>query len=92
MFRPKYNILYKVLLEFYIFCLPENKICNHLALNTVDKTWLLALSVSFALLFIHSWRENNQIHTFSKGVCAMWNANNLDQDLNLGHSVHFLCQ
>ena len=26
------------------------------------------------LLFTHSWRENNWIHTFPKGISAMWNA------------------
>ena len=27
-----------------------------------------------ALLFTHNWRENNWIHTFPKGISAMWNA------------------
>ena len=27
-----------------------------------------------ALPFTHSWRENNWIHTFPKGISAMWNA------------------
>ena len=27
-----------------------------------------------ALLFTHRWRENNWIHTFPKGISAMWNA------------------
>ena len=27
-----------------------------------------------ALLFTHSWRENNWIHTFPKSISAMWNA------------------
>ena len=35
-----------------------------------------------ALLFTHSWRENNWIHTFPKGISAMWNAIRLVQDLN----------
>ena len=30
-----------------------------------------------ALLFTHSWRENNWIHTFSNGISAMWSANRL---------------
>ena len=30
--------------------------------------------VSSALLFTHNWRENNWIHTFPKGISAMWNA------------------
>ena len=34
------------------------------------------------LLFTHSWRENNWIHTFPKGISAMWNAISLAQDLN----------
>ena len=29
---------------------------------------------SLALLFTHSWRENNWIYTFLKGISAMWNA------------------
>ena len=43
-----------------------------------------------ALLFTHSWRENNRIHTFPKGISsAMWNAISLVQDLNSGRRVHF---
>ena len=43
-----------------------------------------------ALLFIHSWRENNWIHTFPKGISAMWNAISVVQDLNSCCRVHFL--
>ena len=43
-----------------------------------------------ALLFTHSWRENNWIHTFPKGISAMWNAISLVQYLNLCRCVHFL--
>ena len=43
-----------------------------------------------ALLFTHSWRENNWIHTFPKGISAMWNAISLVQDLNSCRRVHFL--
>ena len=43
-----------------------------------------------ALLFTHSWRENNWIHTFPKGLSAMWNAISLVQDLNSCCRVHFL--
>ena len=42
------------------------------------------------LLFTHSWRENNWIHTFPKGISAMWNAVSLVQDLNACRRVHFL--
>ena len=35
-----------------------------------------------ALLFTHSWKENNWIHTFPKGISAMWNAISLVRDLN----------
>ena len=42
------------------------------------------------LLFTHSWRGNNWIHTFPKGISAMWNAISLVQDLNTGRRVHFL--
>ena len=38
----------------------------------------------------HSWRENNWIHTFPKGISAMWNAISLAQDLNSSRRVHFL--
>ena len=41
------------------------------------------------LLFTHSWRENNRIHTFPKGISAMWNAISLVQDLNSCPRVHF---
>ncbi len=34
-----------------------------------------------ALLFTYSWRENNWIHTFPKGISAMWNAISLVSDL-----------
>ena len=36
----------------------------------------VAVSISYGhlLLFTHSWRENNWIHTFSKGISALWNA------------------
>ena len=37
----------------------------------------------------HSWRENNWIHTFPKGISAMWNAISLVQDLNSCRRVHF---
>ena len=43
-----------------------------------------------ALLFTHSWRENNWIHTFPKGISAMWNAISLVLDLNSCCRVHFL--
>ena len=43
-----------------------------------------------ALLFTHSWRENNWIHTFPKSISAMWNAISLVQDLNSCRRVHFL--
>ena len=42
------------------------------------------------LLFTHSWRENNWIHTFPKGISTMWNAISLVQDLNSCRRVHFL--
>ena len=32
------------------------------------------LRTQSTLLFTHSWRENNWIHTFPKGISAMWNA------------------
>ena len=35
-------------------------------------------------------RENNWIHTFPKGISAMWNAISLVQDLNSCRRVHFL--
>ena len=49
-----------------------------------------AVRTQSALLFAHSWRENNWIHTFPKGISAMWNAICLVQDLNSSRRVHFL--
>ena len=40
--------------------------------------------------FTHSWRENDWIHTFPKGISAMWNAISLVQDLNSCRCVHSL--
>ena len=37
------------------------------------------LKYQSALLFTHSRRENNWIHTFPKGISAMWNAISLVQ-------------
>ena len=42
-----------------------------------------------ALLFTHNWKEDIWIHTFPKGVSAMWNANSPVQDLNSCCHVHF---
>ena len=36
------------------------------------------------------WKENNWIHTFPKGIRAMWNAISLVQDLNSCRRVYFL--
>ena len=47
-------------------------------------------STQSVLLFTHSWRESNWIHTFPKGISAMWNAISLVQDLNSCCRVHFL--
>ena len=43
-----------------------------------------------SLLFTHSWKENNWINTFPKGISAMWNAISLVQDLNSYRCIHFL--
>ena len=45
---------------------------------------------SLSYYFTHSWRENNWIHTFPKGISSIWNAISLVQDLNLCLCVHFL--
>ena len=42
------------------------------------------------LLFTHSWRENNRIHIFSRGISAIRNAISLVQNLNSCRCVHFL--
>ena len=49
-----------------------------------------------ALLFTHSWREDNWNHTFPKAISAIWNAISaiwiaisLVRDLNSCHRVHF---
>ena len=41
------------------------------------------------LLFTHNWMGNNWIHTSPKGICAMWNAISLVQNLNFCRPVHF---
>ena len=51
----------------------------------VASPWLKNQSV---LLFTHSWRENNWIHTFPKGISAMWNAISVVLDLNSCRRVH----
>ena len=45
---------------------------------------------SLPYYFTHCWKENNWIHTFPKGISAMWNAMSLVQDLNSCRRVHFL--
>ena len=65
---------------------------------TIFKRSLTGLNTEFSFsytsclsnLFTHSWRENNWIHTFPKGISAMWNAISLVQDLNSYRHVHFL--
>ena len=42
------------------------------------------------LLLSQSWKGNRRIHTFPKGVCAIWNINSLFQVLNSGPLVPFL--
>ena len=44
------------------------------------------------LLYTHSWMENRWIHTFPKGISAMWTEISLVQDLNSCSRVHFLRQ
>ena len=39
-----------------------------------DKLPNQGLRTQSALLFTHRWRENNWVHTFPKGISAMWNA------------------
>ena len=39
-----------------------------------------------ALLFSHSWRVNNWIHTFTKGISVVWNTR---PDLNSVRHIHF---
>ena len=59
-------------------------------LNFLDQLPHQGWGPQSVLLFTHSWRENNWIHTFPKGISAMWNAISLIQDLNSCHCVHFL--
>ena len=47
----------------------------HLWAGLVNQSW----RTQSALLFTHSWRENNRIHTFPKGISVMWNAISLVQ-------------
>ena len=45
---------------------------------------------SLSYYFTDSWRENNWIHTFPKGISVMGNAISLVQDSNSCRRVHFL--
>ena len=45
---------------------------------------------SLSFYFTYSWRENNWIHTFPKGISSMWNVISLVRDLNSCRRVHFL--
>ena len=45
---------------------------------------------SLPYYFTDSWKKKNWIHTFPKDTSAIWNANSLMQDLNLGHCIYFL--
>ena len=67
-------------------------------MGSISKRYLTGLNSEFswsyqdsraqsALLYTHSWRENGCIHTFP--ISAMWNTNNLVQDLNSWPRVHF---
>ena len=49
---------------------------------TLDRLHMCKKRTQSALLFTHSWRENNWIHTFPKDISAMGNAISLVQDLN----------
>ena len=83
----------------YVFTNPSACVgcdTNLTGLNSVFllREWLPNQSrrIQSVLLFTHSWRENNSVHTFSKGISTVWNAINLVQDLNSCHQVNFLCQ
>ena len=49
-----------------------------------------AIEPSLPYYFTHSKRENHWIQTFQKGISAMWNANNVNQDWNSDDHVHFI--
>ena len=89
-------------LRIHIYPTPplEQDMTQSQFLSRVQQAWiksfhsprLVATSrqkIQSALLFTHSWRENNWIHTFPKGISAMWNAINLVPDLNSYRRVHF---
>ena len=63
-------------------------------LSRVQQVWIPSFPsprlLLLTLLFIHSWWENIWIHTFPKGISAMWNAIRLVKDLNKCRRVHFL--
>ena len=59
-------------------------------LNSETSCLTKAEEPSLSYYFTHSWRENNRIHTFPKGISAMWNAISLVQDLNSCRHVCFL--
>ena len=43
-----------------------------------------------AILFTHSWKDNNWIRIFPNGISVMWNANCFVKDSNSCRQVHFL--
>ena len=55
----------------------------------LDPSYTNSKDPSLPYDFSPSRRENDWTHTFHKGISAMWNADNIDQDLNSGRSVQF---
>ena len=59
--------------------------CNNFEFKAflhLDRLTNYGWRTQFALLYSHSRRENNWIHTFAKNISPMWNVNSIVQDLN----------
>ena len=79
------NINYIFIYLQVLCCLSSGSICDTSAqtgFNTRSEFNRVFLLLNWsALLCTHSWRENSWIHTFPKGINAIWNANSLVQVL-----------
>ena len=86
-------VLLCVLVVWHLkYTLHANELSN-LPLCRIQQVWIQSFPSSRPITipsFTQSWRENSWIHTFPKGISAMWNANSIVQDLNSGHRIHFL--
>ena len=87
----------RLMVSIYVFTQPlhhEQDVTQGQFLSKTDLNSKFSFSktnlTKFALLFTHSWGEKRWIHAFFKGINIKWNADSLDQDLNLSCQFHFL--